>query len=292
MLKQIKKLPKYALKWFREGSASELFHMVRNVKPKHLLIALAARLDRKATHVQFRDSILEHEINQFMELIPFRRKRIVEDIYLWEFGQKHICCNYMQLLGLREEFIGGLFDDIYRYDWKGKRVVDIGGFVGDTALHFLSEGAGKIFVYEPVSKNMQALKFNLKRFDDKIECFQEALADKNGPFTLFSDEPECSCGFGIKQGKHELQCQGISITDILNRHAPIDVMKVDCEGGEEHLLGMTESEISSVPYWIIETHSSDLHQQITKKFCENGFSIVNDKVLAPSVNLIHFKKRM
>jgi Methyltransferase FkbM domain len=94
----------------------------------------------------------------------------------------------------------------------------------------------------------------------------------------------------MKQGQHQLRCQGTAIQDILNKHRPIDVIKIDCEGGEEHLLGMTEKEIRSVPYWIIETHSLHLHQAIIKKFCENDFSIAYDSALAPSVNLLHFIK--
>jgi hypothetical protein len=172
MFKQIRKFPKYSLKLAKQGNFLEMFHIVRNVMRKHWLIAMAARLDRKAAFVQFKGSLSNHEINQFIELVPFRRKKVFQDIYLWEFGKKAICCNYVQLLGLKDEYLADLFDKIYHYDWLGKKVVDIGGFVGDTALYFLSKGAEKIIIYEPVSKNMEALMLNLKGFDDRIESFQ------------------------------------------------------------------------------------------------------------------------
>ena len=49
----------------------------------------------------------------------------------------------------------------------------------------------------------------------------------------------------------------------------VDVMKVDCEGGEVHLLEMGQKEICSVPFWIIETHSQELLNAISKKFISN-----------------------
>lgn len=288
MYKQIKKLPKYALKWMQKGNVSEFFHIAKNVKFKHLLIALAARADRKPTCVQFRNSLFTYEINQFLELVPFRRKKAFDDIYLWDFGQKQLFCNYRQLLGLVNEYLDGLFDEIYPGDWKGKNVVDIGGFVGDTALYFLSQGAEKIAIYEPVEKNMRVLKLNLTGYEERITCFQEALAAKNGPLLLFSNEPEGSSSFGFTHGCHQLQCQGTTIVEIIHRHHPIDLIKIDCEGGEEHLLNMTESEIQLVPHWMIETHSSHLYHQMIRKFCDNGFSLTYDKALNSSVNLLHF----
>ncbi|HEV8052128.1 MAG TPA: hypothetical protein VGP47_06520 [Parachlamydiaceae bacterium] len=70
MYKQIKKIPRYLLKLLRSGSPKEVFHIVKNVKAEHLLIALAARLDRKSTGVSLRDEHGAFEINNFLDLIP------------------------------------------------------------------------------------------------------------------------------------------------------------------------------------------------------------------------------
>lgn len=288
MYKQLKKIPRYLFKWMRHGSARELFHLIKNVKTEHLLIALAARVDRKLTHVRFKDCGLEHEINQFMDLIPHRRKRVIDDIYLWEFGRKRICGNYMQMLGLRDEYLTDLFDAIYKGDWKDKQVLDIGGFVGDTALYFLSQGASRVIIYEPVPKNVKALQCNLKGYEHRMECHQKALSRSDGPLILNSDEPECSSGFGMSNGKYQIECEGVTIGHILRNHAPIDVAKVDCEGGEIHLLDMSKEEICSVPDWIVETHSDDLYASVKKKFSENGFLDTYDRQLAPSINILHF----
>ena len=38
----------------------------------------------------------------------------------------------------------------YDCDYKGKTVLDIGGFCGETAVFFASQGAKKVVIYEPV----------------------------------------------------------------------------------------------------------------------------------------------
>ena len=266
MFKQIRKIPRYLLKLMRCGSAKEVLHTIKAVKLEHLMIALAARLDRKSTGVKFRNGSNVVEINNYLNLIPHRREKIEDDIYRWDFGSKQMCCNYTQLLGLQGEYLEGLFDEIYKYDCKGKKIVDIGGFVGDSALYFLSKGASRVVIYEPVLKNLKSLSYNLKGYENRIECYREALAAKNEPLTLASDQPEGSSSFGAEEGNYRLECMGITITSLLEKHQPIDAIKVDCEGGEVHLLNMSDEEIRSVPFWMVETHTKELHRSITDAF--------------------------
>ena len=290
MYKQIKKMPRYLFKLFQHGSVKDVFHIFENVKLEHLLIALAARLDRKPTSIAFRNGLGSHEINQFLDLIPFRKSKITKDIYLWEFGKKQIFANYTQVTGVHSEYVLGVFDDIYNCDWKNKNVVDIGGFVGDTALYFLSQAANKVIIYEPVPKNVVALRLNLQGKENQIQCYEMALSNRNGPVTFYSQEPEGSCGFGqVNEGNHKVDCLGTTISSILAAHQPIDIIKVDCEGGEVNLLGMTKEEALSVPHWIIETHSLELYEGIVNKFTESGFVKTYDQELGPGVNLLHFK---
>jgi len=290
MLKQIKKIPKYLLKLMQYGSARDVFHIVENVTSEHLLIALAARLDRRPTHIEFKNGLGSHEINLFLDLIPFRKAHVKDDIYLWDFGHQQIHANYTQVTGVHSEYIIGVFDDIYNCEWTNKNVVDIGGFVGDTALYFLSKGAKKVAIYEPVSKNVEVLRLNLQDKESQIVCHEMALSDKIGLVTFYSNEPEGSCGFGqVNSGSHKIECQGTTISNILVEHRPIDIIKVDCEGGEVNLLAMTKEEARFVPHWIIETHTLELYKGIVQKFTEWGFAKTYDQELGPEVNLLHFE---
>jgi FkbM family methyltransferase len=291
MYKQIKKMPNYLMKLLKKGSVKDVYHTITNVKPAHLLIALAARVDNNPTQVNFRGELGSLEINQFLDVIQHRKHKVDGDIYFWDFGNKQIYGNYIQALGAYGEYISGAFDTIYKFDWENKTVVDIGGFIGDTALYFLSRGAKKVVVYEPVAKNIQVMNMNLQGKEKFVDCHQKALAAENGPVFFTSEQPEGSCGFGHAcKGNHRIECNGITISKILDDNYPIDVIKVDCEGGEEHLLDMSYGEIHSIPYWIVETHTEDLYRNIMNKFSHNGFSLVYDKMLVPTVNLMHFSR--
>lgn len=289
MFKQMKKMPRYLFKLLRKGSLKEFYHTVTAVKPEHLLIALAARLDRRPTGVKFRNGQDAVEINNYLDLIDHRRERVEEDIYRWDFGAKQVFGNYTQLHGLRGEYLDDLFEELYKHDYKGKKIVDIGGFVGDSALFFLSKGAEKVVIYEPIVKNLKSLRYNLKGYEDRIECYQEALAAKNEMFTMSSGQPEGSSSFGVEAGNFSAECMGVTISSILERHQPIDAIKVDCEGGEVHLLDLSDTEIRSVSFWMVETHTQELYHKITKRFSESGFVNTYDKSLTPEVNLLHFR---
>lgn len=291
MYKQIKKMPRYFLKMLKNGSIKDVYHTATNVKLEHLLIALAARMDRNPTNVNFRGELGGQEINQFLDLIHHRKNKIEDDIYFWDFGNKQIYGNYVQALGAYGEYVSGVFDTIYKFDWQDKTVVDIGGFIGDTALYFLSKGAKKVVVYEPVAKNVKVMTMNLDGKEKLVQYHQKALAAENGPVFFSSEQPQGSCGFGqATPGDYRVECSGVTISKILGDNYPIDVIKVDCEGGEEHLLGMSYGEIRSVPYWIVETHTEDLYTKIIKKFSDDGFSMIYEKMLAPAISLMHFSR--
>lgn len=269
----------------------EAYYLVNHVSIKDLPKVFTARWKKRPLEVKLKNEPVPYEINQYMAFIHRYCKGITNDLYVWEVNQKQITSNYTQFLSLLGEYFTDLIDEIYPYDWQHKRVVDIGGFVGDTALHFLSKGASQVFIYEPLAINMKALKYNMESYQDRIVCFQEALSAKNGPMILSSEEPEGFYGFGMTAGKHQISAQGITISDILSRHQHIDVVKVDCEGGEEHLLKMSEEEILSVPYWMIETHTQALYHQMVNKFEGHGFAKTYDKLMAPNINMMHFTKK-
>lgn len=287
MDKQIKK-NKNSLLTLSKKALREVYYLAMHVELKSLPKVFAARWKKRPLEVQLKNEPVPYEINQYMAFIHRHCKRKLKDLYLWEVDQKQIGGNYTQFLNLLGEYFTDIIDDAYPYDWNNKRVIDIGGFVGDTALYFLSKGARQLFIYEPLSMNMKALEYNMEPYQDRVKCYQEALSNTNGPVTLSSSDPEGFYGFGMTVGKHQVSVQGVTISELLSRHHSIDVVKVDCEGGEEHLLTMSIDDMHSVPYWMIETHTQTLYQQMVKKFCENGFTKTYDKQMAPGINMLHF----
>lgn len=61
------------------------------------------------------------------------------------------------------------------------------------------------------------------------------------------------------------------IEELIKLHKP-DIVKVDIEGAEIHLLNISSEVISSVGEWAIEVHSEELEIKITDFFNKNGYA--------------------
>jgi hypothetical protein len=98
-------------------------------------------------------------------------------------------------------------------------------------------------------------------------------------------------GYGLSEGQYTIECRATTFSQILTTTPAIDVMKVDCEGGEKHLKFVENALIQSVPYWIIETHSSTIYREILNKFMDCDFKLLQVFSIAANINLLHFEKR-
>lgn len=289
MLKRLKKIPLYLKKLAFHPNKYETVKLALQVRPTYFLNALAALLDNRPIAVEMRNNFGQHDLGVFKQMIVHRKKRLRNHFYLWTHGQRHFCATHLQFAGIYTEYLSGLFEELYDYDWKDKNVLDVGGFIGDSALFFLENGAKHVVIYEPLQINVDAMRFNLASLQEKITIHQKAATEKNGPFILSSDDAIGSPGFGLKKGTNEILCEGIALKNILQQDS-IDVAKIDCEGAEQFLIDISSDLIGTIPYWIIETHSLDLTKQIKEKFSHSGFSLNKEYSCTETIAILHFKK--
>ena len=226
-----------------------------------------------------------------------RRERVRRSHYRWEKNGKSLVGNLRHFFNMQEYFTK-IFEDIYAYNWKGKTVLDLGGYIGDSARFFLENEASKIHVYEPISFNLEAMQHNLKEFTDKVVIYPIALSDKSGTITISSNEPLGSLGFGIsslgvskRKGVYSLECVAETLQEILAKES-FDVAKVDIEGSEEYLCLASPKLLQSVPCWMVETHSHEIEDRIKSKFLECGFCILRTIKLSDVVSLHHFQRTL
>jgi FkbM family methyltransferase len=290
MLQKLKKMPRYAAKAIQQANISDVFQLLTHVKMKHWLIALAAYVDKRSASVEMKHQLGMQDIHLLLNILPYRRKRLENNFFLWEHGNKRFCATHLQFIGLYLEYFSGQFDKIYAFDWKDKVVLDVGGFIGDSALYILEKGAKQVIIYEPLPENTFALHYNLQAYKEKIQVHQKAVAQQEGMLTLSSSLPIGSLGFGMEKGEYQIQCQGISLSQMLKQHQ-VDVVKLDCEGGEAHLVDLSVDELRSIPYWIVETHNHEIYRNVLNKFNTCGFAKIQDVAVTPCVNLLHFQKK-
>ncbi|MEM2842238.1 MAG: FkbM family methyltransferase [Thermoproteota archaeon] len=174
------------------------------------------------------------------------------------FGDIGVDAADIDLLGVLEEPL----DEMYMYvDVKDAVVIDIGAFIGETALLFLSKGARKVYAFEPLERHFGYLVRNLNRNN----AVSRAVPLKYG---AWHRETTVSVGYertgtGLHASGDELVTLRMKhLSDILktvyNREGVIDLVKMDCEGCEYSLLVLGEGELKLSRQYIVEVHGSEV----------------------------------
>jgi hypothetical protein len=137
-------------------------------------------------------------------------------------------------------------DATYTWHWNyvsfvSKTVLDLGADYGSTAWLFLQLGAKKVIAVEGDEKCIPKLCKNHGK-NPSVVCIHKWI---NSP---------------------------IHFNALIQLFEP-DIVKVDIEGAEECLLGVSKDLICSVDKWLIETHSKQLYDAIYSLFSSLGYRL-------------------
>ena len=192
--------------------------------------------------------------------------------------------NYMDAMILAEIFV----DNCYVQDLslpERPTIVDIGGYIGDFALFAAKHlDASKVVVCEPSPHNWALLVKNvaLNRYEDRIETVNKAVTDGDDVM-MNVDAPDGGqamvSAYGGNTSEQRL-IPGVTLASLVEEHGltVIDLLKIDCEGGEYPILSNTSSEVLSrirnivFEYHEIEGFKSKL-KAVTERLCDEGFSL-------------------
>ena len=134
--------------------------------------------------------------------------------------------------GWRHGDLGGLRD----YDWldvEGKRVLDVGASIGDSAIFFALRGAREVVAFEPYPfyyglavKNVEANGLS------NVKVINAGISGSDG--TIRVTRGETTMGVELKPSEEPdaAKVPVYSLDRVLEEYGPFDVMKMDCEGCE------------------------------------------------------------
>ncbi|MEO0138492.1 MAG: FkbM family methyltransferase [candidate division WOR-3 bacterium] len=181
--------------------------------------------------------------------------------------------------------------------WKiknisGKTVLDVGGFLGESALFFLSKGAKEVFVVEPIPENVEVIRENLRinGVSDKVEIYEFGIGDVDGFVEV--EYEEFGADFGRTGGKKRTKIKVKHIDEVLKLKP--DLVKFNCEGCERFLLKANPKLIREIPEWYIQTHGWNLENEIKELMLSLGFETVEEfkhKTKSP-IYTFHFSLRI
>lgn len=162
-------------------------------------------------------------------------------------------------------------EDCYRLSWflgplqqRRIQVIDVGGHVGTFSCRLAQlHPQATIMAFEPSPTSASFLRRNVEqnKLGDRVSVFEQALAATSG-FAVFDDNGGGSGLNGLVSAGHlagtgtPTKVETIAFDEaVAAAPAPIDVVKIDCEGGEYDLVfGSSPESWASVQRVVIEYH--------------------------------------
>jgi FkbM family methyltransferase len=148
-----------------------------------------------------------------------------------------------------------LLDDFYVRDLNlppNPVVIDVGGFIGDFCLYAVKRlNASKVIVCEPSPRNWVLLLKNIANngYEGRIEPVNKAVTDGRDVMMNINAPAESQCEVSAYAPTEQplSAVPGISLGQLLRDHAVenVDLLKIDCEGGEFAILESTPTEVFS-----------------------------------------------
>lgn len=238
----------------------------------------------------FRISNHRSQVTCSSDLLPMMFDLMEDFAVNQKEGLFHLKNTEMELLGSLDMLY--CFQELrkgdYEGDYKGKVVLDVGGFEGESAAYFWSKGAKRIVVYEPLAIHIENLKKNFSINGIEGQINQLGVAEEDG--TQEIEYQEMNPGFGIAhKGPNCIKIKVKSFSKVIDESGA-EVAKLDCEGAEIHVVSVPLEILRKVTTYIIETHSPGIRKAILEKFKKSGFKLVKEKVESKQYSVLTFKR--
>ncbi|MEB3797316.1 MAG: FkbM family methyltransferase [Caldisphaeraceae archaeon] len=138
----------------------------------------------------------------------------------------------------------------YPNDVKDLTILDIGGYIGDSALYFYAYGARHVKVYEPLFYDIAKRNLEINSLPVDVEPY--GVGD--GTYQYINEEVDSDLGAsGLKPGNLKIPTKGF---DEILGEGHYDLAKIDCEGCEYYLLKADCNSLKSVERYVIEVHGT------------------------------------
>ncbi|MDE1871034.1 MAG: FkbM family methyltransferase [Candidatus Micrarchaeota archaeon] len=175
--------------------------------------------------------------------------------------------------------IGEFFDEPHgELDVNGRIVVDIGAYIGDTAIYFALEGAKHVYGFEPYPYSYELAKKNINAnaLGKKITMVNAGCGGKRGAIKISSDYRNLA-GSELRSSGSGKSIPILSLDDIVKRYRLNGAaLKIDCEGCEYDIVLKSKREtLRKFKSILIEYHYN--YPKLEKRLRESGFNVRHTK---------------
>jgi FkbM family methyltransferase len=178
---------------------------------------------------------------------------------------------------------------------QGSSVVDVGAFIGDTAVYFASRGARKVLAFEAAPPLFRLAEQNvlLNHVEDVVQMKNAALSDRNGfaHFNYSAFSPQSSSYLDSKvKNPTEFVVESVSVSKVISSLEYVDLLKLNCEGAEHQILQQAHelNLFKKIGNIMVEIHGID--EKIRGYLKSASYKIVSDRFCEEGVHYIFATK--
>jgi FkbM family methyltransferase len=179
---------------------------------------------------------------------------------------------------LKEWYRSDILSQVFWYGFlhvKDRSVLDIGGYIGDSALIFSFSGAKKVVSVEvsPWAINVAKENIMLNNVQNKVHLINCAIDDNDGN-TLFIRDGETDIADSLNtlvvSEKHGIPVNTCTFDNLIEKYGPFDILKMDCEGCEYKAM-LNSYNIDKFKEIILEYHNGN--ETLSEMLKSKGFKI-------------------
>jgi FkbM family methyltransferase len=142
---------------------------------------------------------------------------------------------------------------------KDRVVVDVGAFVGDSAIYFALRGARKVIAIEPHPEAYREMLENitLNKLEDVIVPINAGLASRHGRIRIERVDVERTAITYHRPGKCDGEIMALCLGELISKYS-IDsnaVLKMDCQGCEYDIVLNDYAHVKLFDEIILEYHA-------------------------------------
>ncbi|MCL4806240.1 MAG: FkbM family methyltransferase [Thermoanaerobaculia bacterium] len=174
-------------------------------------------------------------------------------------------------------------------------IVDIGGYIGDFSVYAVKHlGAERVVVYEPTQENFKLLQQNIEinRLADRITAVNKAVSDSHEVMlnVRIQANDEIHVSSYWYQGAERRRTQSVTLQELFEEHQleHVDLLKVDCEGGEYDIFpSLPDRVLDRIGSIVFEYHRVDGYEEkldlVLDRLRSAGYALARDgKIVSAS----------
>lgn len=175
---------------------------------------------------------------------------------------------------LNLDFIGVFTEYYVNFCVKNVIVIDIGGYVGDSAIYFAINGASKVISIEPFLKvyNYEKENININNLENIVTSLNTIYNGENTTYFIEDDSDVLGKDANNNNNNNGIETKTISLEKLVQQYGiSKGVLKMTCEGCEQNIIKESTETLQHFNEIIIRYYYG--YEQIKRKLESAGFKV-------------------